>query len=238
MTPPSAQFVISQDDANFLNLLFTNQSNSATDYIWDFGDGATSTEVDPSHEYDTAGVYTITLICSDKLNVYDTTSMEFEITEPINTFMPQILNPGFDIEGDDAYRDHWRNGDLGGVIQITTSPVHDGERASKYPSAGDRIAYQAIQVQKNKEYIVSFYYTMKETPAGSLTVAILAGEVNDPALVAGATINSVTVNDQTDDGTYVLAQVTFNSGDNETVAVYVTNVDVECRVDTFSIVEN
>lgn len=34
-------------------------------YVWDFGDGSTSSEATPKHSYVTAGVYTVTLIVSD-----------------------------------------------------------------------------------------------------------------------------------------------------------------------------
>lgn len=40
---------------------FTNNSVNAQSYIWDFGDGTTSTEVNPQHNYTNEGTYTITL---------------------------------------------------------------------------------------------------------------------------------------------------------------------------------
>jgi Zn-dependent metalloprotease len=40
---------------------FTNSSFNATSYIWDFGDGQTSTAANPTHVYTTANVYTVTL---------------------------------------------------------------------------------------------------------------------------------------------------------------------------------
>lgn len=44
------------------SLLFTNTSIISPDnYTWDFGDGNTSTLIDPSHSYITAGIYTVTL---------------------------------------------------------------------------------------------------------------------------------------------------------------------------------
>ncbi|HET6226795.1 MAG TPA: M4 family metallopeptidase [Bacteroidia bacterium] len=50
---------------------FTNSSINATSYKWDFGDGGTSTDKDPSHDYTAAGTYTVTLTstgnsCSNK----------------------------------------------------------------------------------------------------------------------------------------------------------------------------
>ena len=44
-----------------LAVTFTNTSTGATSYIWDFADGGTSTLQNPSHTYNTAGIYTVTL---------------------------------------------------------------------------------------------------------------------------------------------------------------------------------
>lgn len=40
---------------------FTNLSYDATSYLWEFGDGQTSTEANPVHTYTDAGIYTVTL---------------------------------------------------------------------------------------------------------------------------------------------------------------------------------
>lgn len=40
---------------------FTNMSSNAKTYVWEFGDGATSTEVNPSHIYANEGSYTLKL---------------------------------------------------------------------------------------------------------------------------------------------------------------------------------
>ena len=41
---------------------FTNTSIGATSYLWDFGDGQTSTETNPVHTYEMSGPYPVTLI--------------------------------------------------------------------------------------------------------------------------------------------------------------------------------
>lgn len=45
---------------------FENNSEKATDYFWDFGDGSTSTEVTPKHKYMSSGNYEVTLKASKK----------------------------------------------------------------------------------------------------------------------------------------------------------------------------
>lgn len=237
-TPPSASFDFKQDDADYLTIDFSNLSGSATDYVWDFGDGSTSTAKNPSHTYAEIGNYTVTLSASDKLGVVNSLTRTVEIIEPVDDFVPVILNAGFDEEGDDSYRDHWKNLELGGILQITSSPVHQGPKAGKFPSAGDRIAYQLISVQPNKNYLLSFYYTMKTSPEGTMSVAILAGHVTEEEQIEGATIAEKTLDDQSDASTYVLEKIPFNSGDNSEVAIFVSNVGVECRIDSFEIENN
>lgn len=43
---------------------FTNTSLHADDYLWDFGDGTTSTDVNPVHTYADSGTYSVTLVAS------------------------------------------------------------------------------------------------------------------------------------------------------------------------------
>jgi PKD repeat protein len=237
-TPPEANFTATPNETNYKQIDFANTSISATDFAWDFGDGGTSTDKEPTHTFPGEGDYTITLTASDKLGATNTITKTITLIEPIISFTPEILNPGFDIEGADAYRDNWRNDALGGPIQITTSPILDGTRASKLPTAGDRVGYQLITVQENKDYTVNFYYTMKTSPAGTVEVRILGGHVTDPTAVVSSTLAHVSLNDQTDANTYVAASISFSSGSNTEVAIYFTNVDCESRLDAFSITED
>jgi PKD repeat protein len=48
-----------------LRVNFTNTSVNTTTYLWDFGNGATSTVANPSYNYTQPGDYTVTLIASD-----------------------------------------------------------------------------------------------------------------------------------------------------------------------------
>ena len=243
-TPPSALFSFAQGD-NYLVVSFTNESASATDFAWDFGDGNTSAEKEPSNTYSMDGTYTVSLTATDKLGVSDKYSLDIEIVEPPNDFVPVILEAGFEdnSSGSEACgsgqdgRDCWRNSDLGGVIQITASPVHAGDQSAKLPTSNDRIGYQLVTVEAETDYILSFYYTMKTTPVGSVTVSILNGPVNNPADIVAATIESGTYSDQTDDSVYILESIEFNSGTSTQIAIYFTNVDVEARLDSFTLVE-
>ena len=88
---PEADFTHAGID---LTVDFTNNSTNATTYVWDFGDGNTSTENNPSHTYTTAGTYTVTLTannldCEDE--VYQ------DIAVPLTGINCIIANNAFEI---------------------------------------------------------------------------------------------------------------------------------------------
>lgn len=56
---PTASFTYKTEAP--LKVVLTNTSTNATSYEWDFGDGTTSTEKDPTHRYESVGSYIITL---------------------------------------------------------------------------------------------------------------------------------------------------------------------------------
>ena len=55
---PTASFTYT---AVGLTVTFTNTSTGGASYSWNFGDGGTSTEANPTHVYTSAGVYNVTL---------------------------------------------------------------------------------------------------------------------------------------------------------------------------------
>lgn len=240
ITPPSAGFSYSADPTDQLKVVFTNQSESATDFVWEFGDGNTSDEENPSNTYDDFGTYQVKMIATDKLGVSSDTTIEIQVVE--GPYQPFILESGFeDLSLPDATgdgRDSWRNNDLGGVIQITSDPVRTGEQAAKLTgsSSDQRIGYQVVTVEAESNYDLNFYYTMLDNQTGWLTVSVLSGPATTHAEALAATIGSITVNDQSDPETYVAATVSFNSGTSTEVYIYFFNGgSVETRLDDFSI---
>ncbi len=60
--PPTAKFSASTPEETApVTVQFTNSSTNAEKYLWDFGDGNTSNEESPSHEYKRGGEYTVKL---------------------------------------------------------------------------------------------------------------------------------------------------------------------------------
>ena len=62
---PIASFQFEVDGTNFLQVAFTNFSQNASDYSWDFGDGNTSTDESPTHTYAAGGSYEVVLTATN-----------------------------------------------------------------------------------------------------------------------------------------------------------------------------
>jgi gliding motility-associated-like protein len=54
---------------------FTNHSAGATNYIWNFGDGDTSVEVNPVHLFNATGTFNVCLIAINEAGCKDTTCL-------------------------------------------------------------------------------------------------------------------------------------------------------------------
>lgn len=63
-------------------VVFTNASTDATSYVWYFGDNTTSTEINPTHDYNIAGTYRVTLKAINQ-HGYAQFYSDVIITEPI-----------------------------------------------------------------------------------------------------------------------------------------------------------
>jgi len=62
---PVASFQFEIDANNSFLVTFSNFSQNATSYAWDFGDGNTSTEESPSYEYSAEGSYDVVLTATN-----------------------------------------------------------------------------------------------------------------------------------------------------------------------------
>lgn len=78
---PTADFIFTVDG---LTVTFDNFSKDADSYLWDFGDGNTSTETDPVHAYTDEGTYTVKLTAKNS-DGEDTYSESIAVTRPAIT---------------------------------------------------------------------------------------------------------------------------------------------------------
>jgi len=84
-TKPVASFQFEVSEANFLEVTFTNYSQNATSYMWDFGDGNTSTDKDPVHAYAEADTYTVVLTATNSSGSHEF-SANVIITDPNDAY--------------------------------------------------------------------------------------------------------------------------------------------------------
>lgn len=128
--PPEADFSVTPWSAPVgTEFSFLNASHDATSYLWDFGDGATSTETDPVHPYATPGLYTVQLTATGPGGT-DIKSLTVLVTElsPVAAFTanPQTVQSGQPVSFVNyslhAVSYEWVFGD--GATSNATSPSH------------------------------------------------------------------------------------------------------------------
>lgn len=123
---------------------FENTSLGGHDYLWDFGDGTTSTEMSPTHTYTNVGEYTVTLIVTDTNTCNKQSSISIRITvnpKPTAAFSvtpipPQVNKPTIFLNqsiGGTEYR--WFFGDEDSLITRTMENV-----SHQYNTAGTFMA--------------------------------------------------------------------------------------------------
>jgi PKD repeat protein len=91
VSPPVAGFVADRTNGTApLTVQFTDQSTGAASWLWNFGDGATSTDPNPMHIYGSGGSFTVTLTVSNSAGPNSKTRVGY-----INVAAPPLA-PGAD----------------------------------------------------------------------------------------------------------------------------------------------
>ncbi len=174
-----------------LAVQFTDLSQNATEWNWDFGDGASSTEQNPSHTYSTAGTYTVTLEASNA-NGTDSESAEITVLEPPEVVLPPVA--GF-------------------TSSITTGPAPFSVQFTDLSQNATEWNWDFGDGASSSEQNPAHTYSAPGTYTVTLTVKNTAGE--DSEIKAGyikvGLASSVTLTDLTLDGENS-AGVTTGSG--------------------------
>lgn len=92
---PSVSFTaLRNEDCNCLEVNFTNTSTDGVAYTWDFGDGSSSSETNPTHIYAAVGKYTVRLTAANQNGCVSTAANDIEVTGiPGNLFIPNAFMP-------------------------------------------------------------------------------------------------------------------------------------------------
>jgi PKD repeat protein len=101
---PTIQFVISRTTADVgEEIEFTNGTQGAATYEWDFGDGTSSTEENPKKKYSKPGKFTVTLTGITKKNkIEKSKSLEIQINSIEEYCKGNIEGAAFEFTLDDA----------------------------------------------------------------------------------------------------------------------------------------
>lgn len=126
---------------NDLNVEFINESfaEDETSYFWDFGDGTSSTEMNPIHQYNEAGEYLVIL----NLESMDSCTSAFEMYIYVDDYqyedsLTAFFIPEFDgttvtfhdMSIGDVWNRHWDFGD--GTTSSASNPVHVYNELGEY----------------------------------------------------------------------------------------------------------
>ncbi len=81
---------------------FQNNSLNGNSFFWDFGDGNTSTDFEPSHQYTAPGVYDVQLVVSDVSGCFSSDSVS--VTVNIGAFEGNVATPSGPICPGESYQ--------------------------------------------------------------------------------------------------------------------------------------
>jgi PKD repeat protein len=102
---PTSDFVAVN---NILTVTFTNNSTNADSYLWDFGDGNTSTDINPIYTYTSEGTYTVTLTVTNECGDVSSTQSVSINSMPTANFVASITEvcEGEEVQFTDASSDN------------------------------------------------------------------------------------------------------------------------------------
>lgn len=173
ISKPIADF-ISADTLSCLSqpILFTNKSKGPNlTYRWEFGDGASSTDTDPVHNYAKEGIYTIKLVITDEFGCKDSIVKTNYITiaDPVADFLlsdtlstcPPLVIVYTNLSKNFVKRT-WDFGD--GTFSSLDNPTHFYTTPGIYNIVLTVTGYNGCTSQKTKQVVVrgpqgSFTYT-------------------------------------------------------------------------------
>jgi gliding motility-associated-like protein len=98
---PEANFTSNPEEIDLISgaINFNNASDGADTYHWNFGDGTSSTDVNPAHEFDTdqeVDEFIVELIAYSDLGCSDTVKMILPFNEGLIYYVPNTFTPDED----------------------------------------------------------------------------------------------------------------------------------------------
>ena len=143
-TQPAVDFAANDSTSCKLpfTVQFTDQSPAAGTWLWDFGDGGTSTSKNPSHTYNSFGTYSVTLTitlpggCNNTITKSSYIKISPTIVRisnaPNGGCIPFTFQPVATIQTVDSVVSYLWNLGEAGAIYTTQSPTHTYTTAGNY----------------------------------------------------------------------------------------------------------
>ncbi len=222
---------------------FTNTSTASppVTYLWDFGDGNTSTSTDPMHTYAATGVYTVCLTVADACgadSVCQAVTIVCPVPTPDYTFNSTLLTTDFTntstVTAPATYL--WDYGD--GNTSTQTDPSYTYAASGTYAvcltvadACGADSTCQTVVVSDCVNPVASFTVTDNEPSYDFTNTSTTTGTVTyDWDMDDGTTYSTMDASHTyTSNGTYIVTlTVTDSCGSNSTVfTIDVTTVGLE-----------
>jgi len=195
---PDASFTYSPTEPTVLDAIVFADSSSDPDgavvsWHWEFGDGGSSAEREPSHKFAGSGNYTVTLTVSDNYGSKDTFATILAVVNlpPTAGFTSSPAQPveGDEVEFTDVSEDpeghlaYWRWDFGDGNTSSEQNPSH------AYPEAGDYTVTLTVADDEGQADSISMDLSVKtipafmETPLGMGTVVGIVGAILLVALI-------------------------------------------------------
>lgn len=163
-------------DKSFDRVQFTNSSaDKAVRFLWDFGDGNSSTDRDPMHTYAEPGSYTVTLTAYGSIS-FDKAEMTVMVSDPSTWHASGTYFLDTGVSSVRSYTD------LQSLLKMLSSTVTDGNITIRTHAGHDF----PIDITDSNIALISGYID-KFADSGYLVSFIKDGDGNDPSLSFGST---------------------------------------------------
>jgi PKD repeat protein len=185
---PLAAFTVAGGDcAAPCQVTFTNNSQHATGYAWNFGDGTTSTEASPGHTYQAGGTFTAALTATGPGGSHTVQqSVTIAHTAPVADFSftggdcPAPCQVSFTNASRHATAYSWDFGD--GTTASEANPVHQFSGAGTY-----QVSLRVTGTGGSHSVTKPVSITQNATPVSVTPAELLCSQ---PWILTGLTVNS------------------------------------------------
>lgn len=139
-----ALFTLYQDSINTADYNGYNYSTGSNlTYLWDFGDGNTSTDPFPTHSYNTVGFFDVCLTVDDGNGCSDTECMTIEVFTKATGTTINIMDPSLNITSEEQMELTIFPNPATTIINITAFNNYETAKVAFYDQMG-RVVYPAF----------------------------------------------------------------------------------------------